>query len=65
MVGPREGLAASPLGDGQGDPSGLNSQRLSLAAPTRSLALSCQARALFGSRSPQATLCGLKRQARG
>lgn len=52
MVEPREGLAASLLGDGQGDPSGLNSRRRSLAAPTRSLALSCQACALFGSHLP-------------
>lgn len=48
VVGPREGLAASPLGAGQRDPSGLSSRRLSLPALSHRLALSCQAHALFG-----------------
>lgn len=52
VVGPREGLAASLLGAGQRDQSGLSSWRLSLPAPTHSLAPSCQACALFGSCLP-------------
>jgi hypothetical protein len=66
---PEQGLAASPLGAGQGDLSGLSSRRLSLPPSTHSPGPSCQGCALFGSCLPphlhQRTLRGLKRQARG